>query len=209
MSMDIIIQRIKAQLNDIDSLRDVCGISNVVIETPKVEERLRSGFVAVKELRAHVLPNNIRITWPLDYPDISPLHVEFTEYSNDTDGSVSRNLYIFISAFVGSSIGYAIDIVRYAIDLLDEAREKAESKKETLGISLHVLKFNHLLKGPEHKKEKEMMSCGRHYHGAIYYGTPGLVALCGADEIAHEYLQSCRSVGKRGELAFEGSVPAM
>lgn len=202
-----IIERIDAQLEDLKQLRDRYDLT---VSTPKVEERMRSGYATSKELEAKINCLNIHIKWPRDYPDSSPVEVEVIDTSGDGNffNLVNRNISTFASACVGSTKGYALDVIRYAADLLDEMQSGSAVSDEITTISLHVLKYNHLLKGPEHKKEREMVSSGKGFHGAIYYGTPGLVVLCGGESECNEYLQTCRSIGKRGDLVYSKETPS-
>jgi hypothetical protein len=207
----------------------------VQVLTPRVEQRLRAGGEELKELRARVVWGYghfvfvFQVTWPLLYPDSAPLRVlvlegeeegeEGSAGSGSGTGSggasldlseVNTALEIFAEACVGSHTGCAKDILTYAMELLSDLTASASASTADAGsrISLHVLKYNHLLLGSEHKKEKAMVSIAKKsLLGGVCYGTPGLVVLLGADEeTTTGYLGDCRSAGKRGEVAFQGSV---
>ena len=205
----------------------------VEVLTPRVEQRLRAGGEELKELRARVVWGYghfvfvFQVTWPLLYPDSAPLRVLVLEGEEEgEEGSagagtgsggasldlsgVNTALEIFAEACVGSHTGCAKDILTYAMELLLDLTASASASTADAGsrISLHVLKYNHLLLGSEHKKEKAMVSIAKKsLLGGVCYGTPGLVVLLGADEeTTTGYLGDCRSAGKRGEVAFQGSV---
>ena len=74
-----------------------------------------------------------------------------------------------------------------------------------------VLRYNHLLSGSEHKKEKTMLDLAKKskLHGGLLWGTPGIVVFVPpttADE-AKEYASECRSIGKRADGVEEIWLP--
>jgi len=79
------------------------------------------------------------------------------------------------------------------------------------GTTCFVLRFNHLLKGAEHKKEKAMMDAAKkgRRQGAVLWGTPGVVLLtdCGGAD-AQEYGQECRALGKKPDGPAQFLFPA-
>ena len=68
-------------------------------------------------------------------------------------------------------------------------------------VECFVLRYNHLLQGAEHKKEKNMVDCAKKsgLKGGILWGTPGIVVIVppSNEEDAKEYANSCRTLGKR------------
>jgi hypothetical protein len=69
-----------------------------------------------------------------------------------------------------------------------------------------MLKYNHLLKGPEHKKKRQLAADGKNYSGGIVYGTPGLVLIleqAGSTTDVNEFLSISRDVGKRAHLVHQ------
>ena len=68
-------------------------------------------------------------------------------------------------------------------------------------VECYVLRYNHLLQGAEHKKEKNMVDCAKkdRLKGGILWGTPGIVVIVppSNEEDAKEYASSCRTLGKR------------
>jgi hypothetical protein len=78
------------------------------------------------------------------------------------------------------------------------------------GVQCWSLRFNHLLKGPEHKKEKAMLDAAKQgrLQGAIMWGTPGVVVLTACTEAeAKEYQSECRTIGKKGDGPNELRFP--
>lgn len=199
------IVRIESKLFDVDSLRQEYGSFN--IHTPKVEEKLRQGCETSKDLSGSFVWNsfNFQIVWPLSYPDSASLQVSVSPAggSEKSLSEINQAVDIFACACQGSTNGCAADILTYAIELLSEIPPPAPPVRST---TLHVLKYNHLLMGNEHKKEKAMVSLAKKtLVGGICYGTPGLVVILGADEdTASAFLSDCRGIGKKGEISFQG-----
>lgn len=69
-------------VEDIDSLRLKCGFDNVLVLTPKVETRLRSGFLPAIPLklacRLEEMNINIEFTFVNGYSSVEPLQVEIS-----------------------------------------------------------------------------------------------------------------------------------
>ena len=196
------IMRIESKVFDVDTLRQQYELLN--IHTPKVEEKLRQGYEATKELSGYIPLNDFefQLVWPQAYPDSASLCLTISSASTVVD-DINKAIHIFACAFVGCQNGCAADIMTYAIELISEIPPSAPP---TCTVSLHVLKYNHLLLGSEHKKEKAMVSLAKKtITGGVCYGTPGLVLLLGADEdFVSSYLSDCRGIGKKGDLVFHG-----
>jgi hypothetical protein len=71
-------------------------------------------------------------------------------------------------------------------------------------------RYNHLLKGPEHKKERAMVQAAKKdgLQGAVLYGTPGLVLLinCDKDDV-QSYMLRCKTIGKHPDLPVVFCTP--
>lgn len=78
-------------------------------------------------------------------------------------------------------------------------------------VPCFILRYNHLLSGPEHKKEKSMMDTAKKskLQGGLVWGTPGIVVLVPptSEEDAREYASDCRSIGKRPDGVEEIYLP--
>jgi hypothetical protein len=209
----IALRRIDAKLHDIEQL---ISLYAAVIDTPKVVARLRQGISPAKPLACTVSapPLQLRLQWSPGYPDVGALEVTCLQPEPDSaaGATLSRQVEAFAAACAGSGTAYAVDIVRYAVELMESLVPAAADIDTSTGLAetrVFILQFNHLLKGPEHKKEKDMVSAGKSCGlvGGVVYGTPGYVALTGGAESSvdvADYLRDCRSIGKRGEIIHEG-----
>jgi hypothetical protein len=213
VSTSTMLVRIESQICDVDALRQQYELD---IHTPKVEDKLRQGCGTIKELSGTIQWRDVvfTLTWPLAYSDTASLCLEVSsaaECDQPTDFSdINKAIDIFSVACEGSHCGCAADIMTYAIDLISDM-PSSESGSGSSGdgsgtLCMHVLKYNHLLLGSEHKKERAMVSLAKKsLLGGVCYGTPGLIFLLGADDdTATSYLGDCRSLGKRGEVVFRG-----
>ena len=196
------LRRIDTQLREVAQLQE---LYKATVDTPKVLQKLQQGVLAGKPLSCTIPGLNVTIEFPRGYPDAEPLSVALT-LDNSNGNSVQSQIDAFIAAFIGSPSGYAADVVQYMYDIAESLPEEGESPAET---RVKIVQFNHLLKGSEHKKEKDMFSAGKSSGliGGMAYGTPGYVVAIAADDgddIVGSYLRECRSIGKRGEIIHEG-----
>ena len=114
-----------------------------------------------------------------------------------TEASVAE----YLVPFIGHECVFAA--LEFLSDQACELAAAAAAALEPRGQICFALRFNHLLKGPEHKKEKSMVDTAKKQglQGAIVWGTPGVIILTGCTEAdAAEYLSACRAIGKRGEM---------
>lgn len=220
------VSRAEIKISDLENLKT---LYDVTVDTPKVEKRLRDGLEAAKELSVtvHCKGIELRVKWPEVYPDREAIEVVLTlpdttenkdsstelllEESNVDLKSINNSINAFSRAFIGSDVGCGVDVVEYAMEMVaDEMSLKREKEDVNLNdtIPVHVLKYNHLLLGNEHKKEKSMVSVAKkQFLGGICYGTPGIVvALKSVDSFIMSFLNECRNLGKKGELVFQGTV---
>lgn len=200
----MLLRRIDVQLRDVVQLQE---LYHATVDTPKVLQKLKEGIVAGKPLACTIPAINATIQFPREYPDIEPLSVALTVDDSNLD-SLQAQIDTFISAFVGSPSGYAVDVVQYMTEIVDSLTP-AEGDKAAAEARVKILQFNHLLKGSEHKKEREIFLAGKSsgISGGMIYGTPGYViavVIDGGDDVVGTYLRKCRSIGKRGEIIHEG-----
>ena len=199
-------RRVKSKVDDLEALKQRFEVE---VNTPKVEAKLRQGYEATKELSVRIAwqQHVFQVVWPSAYPDGAPLSFTVTKPSlcnkyHDFD-EVNVAVSTFCGAFEGINRGYASEVVDFAIDLMSDIAAMTPPQDM---LSLVILKFNHLLLGNEHKKEKSMMAAAKKtFLGGVCYGTPGLIILLGAndDDVSH-FLIECRAIGKKGVQVYTG-----
>jgi len=85
--------------------------------------------------------------------------------------------------------------------LLDKEGEGRNENQQHEQEAVSFIRFNHLLKGPEHKKEKAILDAAKKdgLSGAIIWGTPGVILISNVDdeEDVQEYMRTCKTIGKR------------
>ena len=211
MSAACALSRIDAQLTDVEHLLE---LGEVNILTPRALEKLRNGIIPTKPLCCELPLHNITLRWPIEYPDADILEVIIDDTALDLSVKVSLDsqIKIFTNAYVGSSCGYALDIVHYYVELKDSLQPNISTEKTRILNNVTVLQFNHLLRGNEHKKEKDMLTAGKRNGllGGMVYGTPGYVVIISlanseGDMEVNDYVRECRSIGKRGEVIYQGA----
>eukprot|EP00978_Attheya_sp_CCMP212_P032033 scaffold123288_cov50-Attheya_sp.AAC.2 len=78
-------------------------------------------------------------------------------------------------------------------------------------VTCYIIRYNHLLSGPEHKKEKSMIDAAKKskLQGGLRWGTPGVVIVVppSTEEDAKEYGSECRTIGKRPSGVEEVQLP--
>ncbi len=156
--------------------------------------------------------------FPLDYPSESSCRVkaicgsasasatERSEYKSCTDA-----IEKYLEAFSG------FECVELVMDWLAENKDSCLDGNNTLSsssstaqnhdseqggmVECYVLRYNHLLSGPEHKKEKSMLDAAKkaRLQGGLLWGTPGVVVVVppSTEDDAKEYGSECRTIGKR------------
>ena len=88
--------------------------------------------------------------------------------------------------------------------LLSSGNNGYDASEDTAGkVECYVLRYNHLLSGPEHKKEKAMVDAAKRagLQGGLLWGTPGIVVAVppSTEEDAREYASDSRDIGKRSD----------
>ena len=155
----------------------------------------------------------LEFEFPLDYPSESICTVKALKSGNteNVEGykSCSTAIETYLQAFLGC------ECVEIAMDWISEHKETClndSSGSDGGGISqtddtddskveCYILRYNHLLSGPEHKKEKSMLDTAKKskLQGGLLWGTPGVVVLVppSTEEDGKEYASDCRTIGKR------------
>ncbi|KAL3929310.1 MAG: hypothetical protein SGBAC_012269 [Bacillariaceae sp.] len=158
------------------------------------------------------LPNIIlEVKFPMNYPSSAPCHVRAVKASNRETEYIacSEAIETYLQAFAGCE---CMDML---LDWLSENKSTALSESSGGGDGLggsnehegkahcYFLRYNHLLSGPEHKKEKAMIAAAKksQLQGGLLWGTPGIVVVVppSTEEDAKDYASECRTIGKRAE----------
>lgn len=204
------LRRIDAKLRDLKLLRDHFPSFNV--ETPIVEVKLREGNDKVmKCLQACISDMGISIVWPKDYPDeVLEVTIADARVADDKAREIANQVDVFASAFIGAESGCAMEIISHCMEMIEDHFATAPKIAAPSCPCIHVIKYNHLLFGNEHKKEKDMVTAAKSLNvaGGIYYGTPGLVLLV-SDENESDvssYMSECKSIGKKGDLVYSTTL---
>ncbi|CAJ1953950.1 unnamed protein product [Cylindrotheca closterium] len=161
----------------------------------------------------------LEVEFPSNYPSTSPCHVRAVKASNRESEYVpcSAAIEAYLQPFAGCE---CIDML---LDWLSDNKSTCLSKgpgggdisggrNDHEGQALcYLLRYNHLLSGPEHKKEKAMIAAAKKFQlqGGLLWGTPGLVVVVppSTEEDAKEYASECRTIGKRADGPNEVWLP--
>ena len=200
----------------------------IEIKTPALFSRLQriglntSGLLEVKktvsfDIRCSILyPNELSnlilvITFPLDYPSASTCQVQAVHASNPGEEytSCTSGIANYLDAFSGCEcVELVLDwLAEHKETCLQEPRESDDLSGALIEddrkgqVQCYVLRYNHLLSGSEHKKEKAMLDDAKKskLQGGLLWGTPGIVVIVppSTEEDAREYASECRTIGKR------------
>lgn len=157
--------------------------------------------------------------FPLDYPSDSICNVNALSANSrkSNSGDCSGELLKYkscasqITAYLEPFRG--CECVEMVLDWIDQNKESClnditySSEKDMTSNDMEgmtqcfVLRFNHLLSGSEHKKEKAMLDVAKKsmLQGGLLWGTPGVVVVVSpsTEDDAKEYGSECRNIGKR------------
>ncbi len=165
----------------------------------------------------------LEFEFPLDYPSDRVCFVKaisaksWKDVADSDDGDKGKRveykacqerLANYLKDFVGCEcVEMALDWVAQnkqtcLIETNGKGHSNESNKVDRNGkIQCYVLRYNHLLSGPEHKKEKAMLDTAKksRLQGGLLWGTPGIVVVVppSTEEDAKEYSSECRTIGKR------------
>lgn len=226
------------QVQEISNLQDQWFAKDgaITIKTPALFSRLQtldtlssitSKVVEVKKQLAFDIDCSIlhseelsdlilQVQFPLDYPSATACQVRAISASSSSVEytACSTAIDAYLQAFRGCEcIEMLLDWIsdhKYSC-LKKKNAEEGGSKKNEGRVQCFILKYNHLLSGPEHKKEKAMLVAAKKskLQGALLWGTPGIVIVVppSIEEDAKEYASECRTIGKRAEGPNELWLP--
>jgi hypothetical protein len=227
------------QVEEILTLKDQWYSGEALtIKTPALLSRLQqirssaTGQLEVKKclvfhincavLHPDELPHLIlEFEFPLDYPSESTCRVKALIRSSDPDLKWLEHTpcTTAIGRYLESFCGFeCADLV---LDWLAENKDSCLNENECTLPSLenvndeivtcYIIRYNHLLSGPEHKKEKSMIDAAKKskLQGGLLWGTPGVVIVVppSTEEDAKEYASECRTIGKRPSGVEELHLP--
>jgi len=144
----------------------------------------------------------LEVDFPLDYPSGSICQVRAIN-NGEFHSSASEKISSYLQSFIGC------ECLELVIDWLSDNRgtclssaSSNDASADTAGkVECYILRYNHLLSGPEHKKEKAMVDAAKKakLQGGLLWGTPGIVVVVppSTEEDAKEYAAETRDIGKR------------
>lgn len=219
------------ELEDVLAAKDHLYRDAIEIKTPALFSRLQrirpstkgqlelkkclSFYIKCEILYPDELPDLIlEFAFPPDYPSGSILSVRALRVGASDSGSEFKSctaaIRLYLKAFAGfECVELALEWIADNKDTcLDESPEgECSSNGITTSddrdgkIQCYVLRYNHLVSGPEHKKEKSMLDSAKKakLQGGLLWGTPGIVIVVApsTEEDAKEYGLDCRTIGKR------------
>mmetsp|Transcript_30679 Transcript_30679/g.46464 ORF Transcript_30679/g.46464 Transcript_30679/m.46464 type:complete len:279 (-) Transcript_30679:162-998(-) len=213
------------QVEEILKIQDQFGKDFVEIKTPALFERLQrvgSGQTKLqvkKCLRFQVSCSDMDIEdlilefeFPLDYPSNSTCLVRALSAkavaANENDEEFYKTCSSDIKEYLKSFSGF--ECAELVLDWIIQNKDTCLINNESNGtpnnelegkVKCFILRYNHLLSGPEHKKEKAMLDAAKKLklQGGLLWGTPGVVIVVPpSTEIdAKDYGSECRTIGKR------------
>ncbi len=160
--------------------------------------------------------------FPLDYPSESSCCVKAISGSGSEYKSCTDAIEKYLEAFCGFEcvelvMDWLADNKNSCLDGNNSGGNNSSSstiqKNDIEGmVECYVLRYNHLLSGPEHKKEKSMLDAAKkaRLQGGLLWGTPGVVVVVppSTEDDAKEYGSDCRTIGKRPDGVDVISLPS-
>lgn len=147
----------------------------------------------------------LEIEFPFNYPSGSScLILHATNNGTNVDDFDSK-ITTYLESFVGCEcLELVLDWLsdNSSTCLLSNSSNDHDVSSDTVGkVECYVLRYNHLLSGSEHKKEKALVDTAKKskLQGGLLWGTPGIVVVVppSTEEDAKEYAVDSREIGKR------------
>ena len=144
----------------------------------------------------------LQFDFPLGYPSHETCSVKAVSGDGVEYGDCSRDIQTYLESFVG------FECVELVLEWINDNKDtcciESNASDDNEGkVECYILRYNHLLSGPEHKKEKAMIDTAKKLklQGGLLWGTPGVVVVVppSTEEDAKEYASDCRSIGKRAD----------
>ena len=215
-----------AQLDELAALEQEWYAHAITCTAPKLRARLRRAVAHGRRpadiKKRMTLTIDLGAMYPNDYPGVVLAVAMPPDYPGrmpdvacDTNPGIATRVEDYLAPFTSNPVALGMMMEFLSGEratlmaeclLHDEGGGGAgESKANDPSMArCFVLKYNHLLKGPEHKKEKEMVDAAKKskLQGAILWGTPGIVLVVppSNEEDARDYASTCRTIGKRADL---------
>jgi len=160
--------------------------------------------------------------FPIDYPSgkiclVRALHASDPQLEHK---SCTAAIKRYLNAFHGCEC--VESVMDWLVKNKDSCLNELENSDDSGALSLsnnrrdnevvcYVLRYNHLLKGSEHKKEKSMLNAAKKskLQGGLLWGTPGVVVIVppSTQEDSKDYALECRTIGKRPDGIDEIWLP--
>lgn len=163
----------------------------------------------IDDVRDELSSLEVDITLPLSYPTASVICQDDIQATNKGEAAeaLSKKLSTYLEQFTGCEcieliIDWLIDNKSTCLSASNVVHSASNNDSSNASrVECYILRYNHLLSGPEHKKEKAMVNTAKKgkLQGGLLWGTPGIVVVVPPSTIedAKEYATDCRDIGKR------------
>eukprot|EP00584_Thalassiosira_punctigera_P007999 CAMPEP_0172540650 /NCGR_PEP_ID=MMETSP1067-20121228/11620_1 /TAXON_ID=265564 ORGANISM="Thalassiosira punctigera, Strain Tpunct2005C2" /NCGR_SAMPLE_ID=MMETSP1067 /ASSEMBLY_ACC=CAM_ASM_000444 /LENGTH=236 /DNA_ID=CAMNT_0013326551 /DNA_START=20 /DNA_END=726 /DNA_ORIENTATION=- len=153
----------------------------------------------------------LAVDLPSDYPSRSTCRVRAVR-DGETVGDAGAKIAAYLQSFLGC------ECLELILDWLYDNKSAClssggsdASDDAAGGVECYVLRYNHLLLGPEHKKEKAMVDAAKKskLQGGLLWGTPGIIVVVppSTEEDAREYATASKDIGKRPDGVEAARMP--
>ena len=151
----------------------------------------------------------LEIEFPFDYPSTSCCQIIKAINNGEINTDASAKITAYLQPMIGCEcleliIDWLIDNKSTCLSSCcnDGCGDGNSSNDDTTGkVECYILRYNHLLSGSEHKKEKAMVDVAKKskLQGGLLWGTPGIVVVVppSTEDDAKEYAVDSREIGKR------------
>lgn len=147
----------------------------------------------------------IEVEFPLDYPSSGSAGIHATNHG-DPVKEFDAKLTTYLKSFAGCEcleliLDWLSDNSSTCLSMSNINNSASNNDTAAGKVECYILRYNHLLSGPEHKKEKAMADTAKKskLQGGLLWGTPGIVVVVppSTEEDAKEYAVDSRDIGKR------------